>query len=57
MIDPDAAWVVDPDVLASKGKNTPLLGRTVVGQVVATVLEGEVRYEGKARVAENIGAR
>ena len=57
VIDRDAEWVVRADVLASKGKNTPLIGRTLTGRVVATVVAGEVRYEGEARVAEAISGR
>ncbi|HLB29369.1 MAG TPA: dihydroorotase [Dehalococcoidia bacterium] len=42
VFDPDAEWVVEPEKLASKGRNTPLAGRTLRGQVVATVYEGEI---------------
>ncbi|MXZ47608.1 MAG: dihydroorotase [Chloroflexi bacterium] len=42
LLDPDAEWVVDPEEFASMGKNTPLAGRTLRGQVVATVCEGRV---------------
>jgi dihydroorotase len=40
----DAAreWTVEREALASKGKNTPLLGQTLRGQVVATVYAGQV---------------
>src|SRR5438552_742008 len=57
VIDRDAEWVVCADELASKGKNTPLIGRTLTGRVVATVVGGELRYEGGARVAETISRR
>jgi dihydroorotase len=33
---------VEREALASKGKNTPLLGQTLRGQVVATVYAGQV---------------
>ena len=42
LLDPDAEWVVEPDEFASMGKNTPLAGRTLRGQVVATVHGGRV---------------
>ncbi|MYD65680.1 MAG: dihydroorotase [Chloroflexi bacterium] len=42
LLDPDAEWIVDPDEFASMGKNTPLAGRTLRGQVAATVCEGRV---------------
>jgi len=45
VFDPDAEWVVEPDRFASKGKNTPLAGRTLKGKVVATVYGGKVVWE------------
>jgi dihydroorotase len=57
VIDRDAEWTPRADELASKGKNTPLIGRRLTGRVVATVLDGEVRYEGAGRVAEAISRR
>ena len=42
VLDPDAAWVVDPTLFASKGRNTPLAGVRLTGQVVATVAAGRV---------------
>jgi dihydroorotase len=57
VIDRDAEWVVRADGLASKGKNTPLIGRTLTGRVVATVRGGEVAYEGETRVAQAINRR
>jgi dihydroorotase len=55
-VDRDAEWLVTADGLASRGKNTPLLGRTLRGRVVATAVAGEVRYQGEAR-AEAISRR
>jgi len=57
VIDRDAEWIVTADDLASKGKNTPLIGRKLMGRVVATVVAGEVRYEGAVRAAEAISPR
>ena len=45
IFDPDAEWTVDAESFASRGKNTPLDGDTLKGQVVATVVGGEVAYE------------
>ncbi len=45
IFDPDAAWTVDPAAFASKGKNTPLAGRTLRGRVVLTVAGGKVVWE------------
>ena len=42
VFDPNAAWTVEPDRFASKGRNTPLAGRVLKGQVVATVSGGRV---------------
>ena len=42
VIDPDREWVVDTAEFASKGRNTPLAGRTLKGRVVATVCGGKV---------------
>lgn len=48
IFDPDEEWVVDPAALASKGKNTPLAGRTLRGRVVATVYGGRLVYSAAA---------
>lgn len=45
LFDPNAEWVVDASRFASKGKNTPLDGATLKGQVVATIVGGEVVYD------------
>ena len=45
IFDPDAEWVVDAGRFASKGKNTPLDGTTLKGQVMATVVGGELVYD------------
>jgi dihydroorotase len=44
VFDPQQEWVVEPERFASKGRNTPLAGRTLRGQVVATVYGGRVVY-------------
>jgi dihydroorotase len=41
LIDPDAEWTVEPERFASKGKNTPLGGKTLRGKVVGTIYGGE----------------
>jgi dihydroorotase len=45
VFDPQREWTVEPSDFASKGRNTPLAGRTLRGAVVATVYGGEVAYE------------
>jgi len=56
-IDLDAEWTVTSESLASKGKNTPLLGRVLRGKVVYAVVGGEARYEGGLRGATPVGSR
>jgi dihydroorotase len=49
VIDPRAQWVVRPDFLASRSRNTPYTGRTMTGRVRHTVLHGEpVVVDGEA---------
>jgi dihydroorotase len=38
-------WTVSADGLLSRGKNTPLLGRTLSGRVLLTVAAGRIAYE------------
>jgi dihydroorotase len=43
-------WVVDPDRLASRARNTPFAGRKLTGRVRHTLLRGEpVVVDGDAR--------
>jgi dihydroorotase len=50
VIDPTARWVVEPDRLASRARNTPYAGRKVTGRVRHTLLRGEpVVVDGEAR--------
>lgn len=39
------AWTVTSDTLASRGKNTPLLGMALRGRVLLTMAAGRVAYE------------
>jgi dihydroorotase len=45
IFDPDLEWVVDTGAFASKGKNTPLAGKTLKGKVVATIARGKLVYQ------------
>ena len=50
MIDPTATWVVDPDRMASRSRNTPFAGRRLTGRVRHTVHRGEpVVIDGEAQ--------
>jgi dihydroorotase len=42
LLDPNAEWTVETERFVSKGKNTPLAGRTLRGNVVATIYAGRV---------------
>jgi dihydroorotase len=44
VFDPDRSWRVEADVLATKSPNTPLLGMTVRGKAVATLVGGRLAY-------------
>jgi len=49
VVDPAAAWVVEPDRLASRSRNTPYAGRKLTGRVRHTLLRGEpVVVDGEA---------
>jgi dihydroorotase len=44
VFDPDREWTVTPDALKTKSKNTPLLGMTLRGQAVLTMVDGEIQH-------------
>jgi dihydroorotase len=45
IVDPQREWTVEPERLASKGKNTPLAGRRLRGRVVCTIYGGRVVWQ------------
>ncbi len=45
IIDPSRQWVVNAQALRTKSKNTPLLGMTVQGKAVLTLVGGMVRHD------------
>jgi dihydroorotase len=45
VFDRSEAWTVTPDVLASRGKNTPLLGMDLPGRVLLTLANGQLAYD------------
>jgi dihydroorotase len=47
VFDPDAEWTVEPERFASKGRNTPLAGRTLKGQVIATISGGVIAFSAR----------
>jgi dihydroorotase len=44
VLDPDQAWVVDPERFLSKGKNSPLGGQTLRGTILLTIASGNIVY-------------
>ncbi|MCH8940369.1 MAG: dihydroorotase [Chloroflexi bacterium] len=45
VLDPEAEWVVDSSTFASKGRNTPIDGITLKGQVVKTIVGGRLVHD------------
>ncbi len=45
LFDPEEAWTVTREGLASQGRHTPYLGMEVVGRVRVTVVDGRVVFE------------
>jgi dihydroorotase len=44
LIDPEAAWTVDPATFHTKGRNTPFAGATLQGRALATICDGEITH-------------
>ncbi len=51
LVDPDATWVVDPEELGSKSRNSPFAGHTLPAQIVLTLLRGKMTYSLQEKVA------
>ena len=51
VFDRSERWTVTPDGLASKGKNSPLIGMDLPGRVLLTMAAGRVAYEAPALVS------
>lgn len=45
VFDRSESWRVTPETLASKGKNTPLLGMDLAGRILLTIAGGRLAYE------------
>jgi dihydroorotase len=45
IIDPTAEWTLTPEVIASKSKNTPYMGRTMRGKACTVIVGGNVVVE------------
>jgi dihydroorotase len=44
VFDPNVEWTVTPDELRTRSANTPLLGMTLTGRAVLTLVDGKERY-------------
>jgi dihydroorotase len=51
VFDRSERWTVTAEALASKGKNSPLLGRELPGRVLLTLARGRVAYEAAIAVS------
>ncbi len=45
--DLDKKWKIDPEKFVSKGKNNPFKGYELYGEVVYTIVDGEIKYKGE----------
>jgi len=45
LIDPEASWTVGSATLMTRSANTPLMGRTMTGRAVLTMVEGEIVHD------------
>jgi dihydroorotase len=48
LVDPNREWTIEPERLRTKSKNTPFMGQTVKGMVLATIVSGSLAFETKA---------
>ena len=47
LFDPEKKWVVDPEKLHGKSKNTPFKGMELKGKVALTIFRGRMVYDGR----------
>jgi dihydroorotase len=45
IFDPKRQWTIDPNQFRSKSRNCPFAGWSVTGRVIATIVDGEVKYQ------------
>ena len=45
IIDPQKKWRLTANAIRSRSKNTPLLNKEMTGQVVAAIVDGELKYQ------------
>jgi dihydroorotase len=49
LVDPKREWKVEPERLRTKSKNTPFLGHTMKGLVLATIVSGSIAFDAQAK--------
>lgn len=49
VLDPDRSWTVSAEIIQSRSKNTPLLGMSLRGRAVLTMVDGEIRHDELSR--------
>ena len=47
-VDPNREWRVEPERLRTKSKNTPFMGHTMKGMVLATIVSGSLAFDAAA---------
>jgi dihydroorotase len=55
LFDPNAEWTVSAETLASRSRNTPLLGSKVRGKVLLTMVSGRVAHIDETLLAQPVG--
>ncbi len=45
VIDPTAEWTIDANLFQSASRNTPFHGRRVQGRVIATIVNGDLKFQ------------
>ncbi|MDZ4674870.1 MAG: dihydroorotase [Gemmatimonadota bacterium] len=45
LLDPDVRWMVSPEQMFSKSRNSPFLGEELVGRALLTLVDGRVVFE------------
>ena len=45
LVDPNREWRIEAERLRTKSKNTPFMGQTVRGMVLATIVDGSLAFE------------
>ncbi len=45
IIDPERKWIFTEERIVSKSRNSPYVGHSLQGEVVATVVEGKIRFK------------